>query len=133
MARQCGVAGAPCKSCPYRKDVPSGVWAPEEYEKLPKFDGEIIDQLQNGGAGLFMCHQQDGNLCAGWLATHGTDNLLALRLHGHEVKPEVWAYKTRAPVFKSGAEAAAHGMAEIEVPGVKAQRTIDRLVRKLDL
>lgn len=24
----------PCASCPYRKDVPSGVWEASEYEKL---------------------------------------------------------------------------------------------------
>jgi hypothetical protein len=30
----------PCPSCPYRKDVPSGVWAPEEYDKLPAYDND---------------------------------------------------------------------------------------------
>ena len=28
------VRSQPCSSCPYRKDVPSGVWAHHEYEKL---------------------------------------------------------------------------------------------------
>jgi hypothetical protein len=132
-AKLCGVDAAPCKSCPYRQDVPSGVWAEEEYEKLKNYDGEIIDQLTKGAAGLFMCHQQTGNLCAGWIATHGVDNLLALRLHGHEVDAKVWSYRTKVPVFKSGQEAAEHGMAEIDEPGVKAQRVIERLVDKLDL
>jgi hypothetical protein len=131
MRELCGVMKAPCKSCPYRTDVPSGVWAAEEYQKLPSYDGEIIDQLQSGALGLFMCHQKDGNLCAGWLATHGTDNLLALRLQGDQVKEEVWDYESPVPVFKSGAEAAAHGLADIDAPGTKAGRTIDRLVRKL--
>lgn len=130
---ECGVAKAPCKSCPYRQDVPSGVWAEEEYDKLPNYDGEIIEQVEKGGMGLFMCHQGDGNLCAGWLATHGTDNLLALRLHGGRVKAEVWGYKSPVPVFSSGAEAAAHGKAEIEEVGPRAQRTIQRLVRKRKL
>jgi hypothetical protein len=129
----CGVEKAPCKSCPYRQDVPSGVWAQEEYETLPKYDGEIIEQLMNGGTALFMCHQQDGNLCAGWLATHGSDNLLALRLNAGKLKDEVWGYTTKVPVFASGAEAAAHGMAEIEEPGEKAKRVVSRLSRKLGL
>lgn len=133
MSKPCGVMKAPCKSCPYRQDVPSGVWADEEYEKLPGYDGEIIDQLNAGATSLFMCHQKDGNLCAGWLATHGTDNLLALRLHHPEVKDEVWGYESPVPVFSSGAEAAAHGMAEIDQPGPRAKRTINRLVRKLGI
>ena len=128
-----GVAKAPCKSCPYRQDVPSGVWHAEEYDKLPLYDGEIVEQVMKGGTALFICHQDDGCLCAGWLATHGTDNLVALRLHGGLVTEDVWTYESPVPVFSSGAEAAAHGKAEIEEPGEKAQRTITRLVRKRGL
>lgn len=128
-----GVMKAPCKSCPYRKDVPSGVWAEDEYDKLPSYDGEIIDQLQNGGTALFLCHQKDNNLCAGWLATHGTDDLLALRLHHSKVKPEIFRYKTDIPVWSSGQEACDHGKAEIEQPSTRASRVINRLTEKLDL
>ena len=53
-----------CASCPYRKDVPSGIWEQSEYDKLPKYDGETWEQA---GA-LFMCHLRDGCLCGGWLA-----------------------------------------------------------------
>lgn len=123
------VAAAPCKSCPYRQDVPSGVWAAEEYDKLPRYDGEIIEQIAGGGAGLFMCHQGDGNLCAGWLACHGPHNLAALRLQGDQVNDDVWDYTTTVPVFSSGAEAADHGRAEIAAPSGRARRTIERLVR----
>lgn len=133
MAEKCGVAKAPCKSCPYRTDVPSGVWHESEYEKLYSYDGEIMDQIANGGTSLFMCHQQDGNLCAGWLATHGVDNLIALRLSAGQLKEEVWSYESPIPVFKSGAEAAEHGMAEITQPGERAQRTVKRLIRKRGL
>lgn len=131
MTEPHGVAKAPCKSCPYRRDVPSGVWAANEYDKLPGYDGSIVEQALNGGSALFLCHQQDGCLCAGWLATHGPDELLALRLHHREVKPEVFAYVSPVPVFASGQEAADHGRAEIERPGPRAKRTIDRLDRKL--
>lgn len=126
-----GVARAPCKSCPYRQDVPSGVWSPEEYEKLPGYDGEIMDQLTSGGTALFLCHQKDGCLCAGWLATHGSDNLLALRLNGTKVKEEVWGYTTNIPVWSSGQEACDHGLADVDEPGYRARKVIDRLVRKL--
>jgi hypothetical protein len=129
MADLHSVAKAPCKSCPYRRDVPSGVWAAEEYDKLPGYDGEIIDQLSGGGTALFLCHQQDGRLCAGWLACHGPSNLLALRLNGARVAPEAWTYETNVPVFTSGSAACEHGKREIDDPGARAERVINRLVR----
>lgn len=124
-----GVSKAPCKSCPYRLDVPSGVWHEDEYAKLPKYDGDIIDQLQAGASRLFMCHQQDGSLCAGWIAAHGSHNLLAMRLHGGGVTSAAWDYECPVAVFESGAEAATHGRAEIPSPGLRATRTIKRLAR----
>jgi hypothetical protein len=127
---QHGVAGAPCKSCPYRRDVPAGLWDASEYAKLPGYDGEIIEQLSRGATGLFLCHQQDENLCAGWLAAHGADNLLAMRLHGDQVSPSAWDYSTAVPVFRSGAAAARHGMAGVASPDARARRAIDRLLRK---
>lgn len=131
MTEPHGVMKAPCKSCPYRCDVPSGVWAENEYDKLPQYDGEIIEQVMKGGTALFLCHQRDNNLCAGWLATHGSDNLLAMRLHAHQVKEEVWGYESPVPVWSSGQEACDHGKAEIEEPGEKAGKIIDRLTRTL--
>ena len=124
------VAKSPCKSCPYRCDVPSGVWSATEYEKLMKFDGDMGDQFAKGGLGVFDCHQRDGHLCAGWLATHGATNLLAFRLTREEIAPEVWDYKSPVPVFKSGAEAAEHGIRDIDDPGVEANAMINRLYRK---
>ena len=118
----------PCGTCPYRQDVPSGVWAANEYEKLPSYDGEIFDQLVKGGTPLFMCHQNDGCLCGGWLQTHGTDNLLALRLH--EVHPSVYGYTSKVPCFASGAEAMVHGMAEIDDPSPAAKRKVAGLMKK---
>lgn len=123
-------AKAPCKSCPYRRDVPSGVWAASEYEKLPSYDGEIMQQLVRGGAALFMCHQQDGCLCAGWVGTHGPNNLLALRMNGAKVDPSVWTYCCPVPLFASGAEARAHGLQSIRRPDADAKRVMARLIRK---
>lgn len=122
----------PCGSCPYRLDVPSGVWSPEEYEKLP-----VFDDPQNPSAwGLFLCHQQDGRLCAGWTACHDMDENIGLRLAvmSGTMSPEdadaARDYSTPVPIFESGAEAAAHGMREIETPSIGARRVVDRLVQK---
>lgn len=119
-------ARAPCGSCPYRRDVPSGIWVKAEYDKLPAYDGETWEQAPN----LFMCHQRDGCLCAGWLACHDPKELLALRLHARKVDPAVFDYETSVPVFRSGAEAREHGLREIAKPGVKARKMMLGLVSK---
>jgi hypothetical protein len=121
---------APCKSCPYRKDVASGVWEAHEYEKLKAYDGEILDQALNGATGLFLCHQKNNALCSGWLACHGPVELLAMRLHSRLVQPETFQYETDVPVFASGAEAAEHGMKDIEAPSEKAFKTMAQVERK---
>ncbi|QIG76925.1 hypothetical protein EVC30_096 [Rhizobium phage RHph_Y1_11] len=121
---------APCKSCPYRKDVPSGIWAASEYEKLHQYDGEIIEQLHKGGMALFECHQLNGALCSGWLGCHGPHNLLAMRLHAGSVAPETFDYETDVPLFASGAEAAAHGMRDIEISSEAAHKTMARILKK---
>ena len=111
-------------TCPYRKDVPSGIWHPSEYAKLPRYDGTITDQALLGAMELFMCHQKDGCICGGWLATHGPENLLAVRMHSSRLDPSVFDYDPKTPVWASGAEAAAHGMAHIRDPKVAARRKI---------
>jgi len=116
----------PCGSCPYRRDVPSGIWSAEEYDKLPGYDGEMWMQPHL----LFMCHQQDGCLCGGWLITHGVNNLLALRVHARELDPSVWSYVSDVKCFASGAEAAAMGKVDIDNPSPAACRMIGGLVRK---
>lgn len=119
-----GVDAKPCGSCPYRRDVPSGIWAAEEYAKLPLFDGDTWQQDQH----LFRCHQQTGKLCAGWLGCHGPKQLLALRMY--EVEASVYSYVCPVPVFSSGAEAAAHGMRDIKAPDPRASRMVEGLIRK---
>lgn len=117
---------SPCGSCPYRRDVPSCVWAREEYEKLPAYDLDTPDQPGR----LFMCHQKDGCLCGGWLMAHDRDHLLALGLHWRTLDSSVWDYAPDVPVFGSGAEAAAHGISGIEGPWPEARRKIDGIQRK---
>lgn len=109
----------PCGSCPYRADVPSGIWVEEEYRKLPEYDGETWEQAPN----LFMCHQRDGCICGGWLMTHDKEHLLALRLN--QVDKSVWDYAPDVRVFSSGREACEHGMRDIDNPSEKAERMMD--------
>ena len=122
------VAKVPCGSCPYRRDVPSGIWEQHEYDKLPEYDGQTWEQ----NPALFLCHQRDGNLCAGWLACHDPRQLLALRFAAmnNEVDQTVLGYKTDVPVFATGTAARAHGMHGIRHPGNKANKMIAGLVRK---
>lgn len=118
----------PCGTCPYRKDVPSGVWAEAEYSKLPQYDGDMTEQAMQGGTALFMCHQKDGCLCGGWLKTHGVHNLIALRLR--QVDPSVFDYDPPTEVFASGAEAYLHGIAHIDDPQPEALKKIQGLLKK---
>lgn len=115
----------PCGSCPYRRDVPSGVWHKSEYDKLLDYDGSTWAQSRR----VFLCHQRDGCICGGWLACHDAQELLALRI-ATNIDPSVFDWKTEVPVFASGAEARAHGLKEIETPKVKALKMIDGLVKK---
>ncbi len=121
-------SAAPCGTCPYRRDVPAGIWSAEEYEKLPRFDGGTLDQLMQGGTGLFFCHQNDGHLCAGWVGCHDVGHLFAVRVS--EVHPSTFDYVSPVPLFGSGAEAAAHGMSGIDDPGPDALAAIAKLERR---
>jgi hypothetical protein len=100
--------------------VPSGVWSEQEYAKLGTYDGETGEQAMKGALAVFSCHQGDGQICAGWAHVHGNDDNLALRL-ALRLDPDVdvesvLEYSTDVPLWGSGAEAAAHGMRDIDTP-----------------
>ncbi|MGW5315486.1 DUF6283 family protein [Nocardia thailandica] len=129
-------APRPCASCPYRRDVPSGVWAWEEYDKLRRYDGDMADQPTV----LFLCHLTDPDtvsrrLCAGWVGCHGGRDLLAVRLvlvcgqMSTSTFETVESYVSPQPLFGSGAEAADHGQRDITDPGAAARRAISKLAR----
>lgn len=122
----------PCGSCPYRKDVPSGVWAAEEYDKLPAFDNETPFQPPS----VFFCHQQNGKLCGGWVACHDMTQSLGLRIAASmgivpadDIEP-ILDYTTDVPIFETGQAACDHGKRDIAAPSEKATRTVDRLLKK---
>lgn len=130
-------APRPCASCPYRRDVPSGVWHPEEYAKLPAYDRDTPSQPTQ----VFLCHQQDATsdrkrVCAGWAGCHDGRHLLSLRfavMTGNMTPEAVDAtldYRSPVRLFRSGAEAARHGLAEVERPGDKAVETMGKIARR---
>lgn len=127
-------AKRPCGSCPYRRDVPSGVWDASEYAKLPAYDNPTPEQP----VGLFLCHQQDGRVCAGWVACHDMDENLALRLATitdsatGEVVEAIRDYETDVEIFENGDAAAEHGLRDLARPGNEAQHLIDKIKRKRD-
>jgi hypothetical protein len=124
-------AKSPCGSCPYRRDVPSGVWAAEEYDKLPEYDKETAEQPP----AMFACHQGDGRACAGWVATHDMTQNLGLRIgmaFGHVASEDVDAfmeYETATPLFGSGQEAADHGKRDLDNPSERASRVINKVMK----
>lgn len=127
------LAGAPCTSCPYRRDVPSGVWTREEYEKLPRYDAaETFMQPTQA----FHCHKGTGDLCAGWVGCHDMDNSLGLRmafLYDHIDEQTVEAaldYVSPVPLFSSGQEACEHGLTDLAHPSERAIAAMDGYLRR---
>ncbi len=115
----------PCSACPYRIDVPSGVWSEHEYAKLREYD-EITP---NQPYAAFSCHATPEKICSGWAIVHsnrGHENeLLALRILGINKVPV-----TKVPLFASGTEAADWGERDIEDPSDEAKEAAMKLLRK---
>lgn len=119
----------PCSSCPYRKDVPSGVWSHDTYEILRPYDEPT------GGQPFapFGCHATPEFFCHGWAVVHtsrGNEfDLLSLRMcrTGYPDIPEA-----AVPLFASGNEAADHGQADLDNPSLEARQAVDKLVRKYE-
>lgn len=115
----------PCSACPYRTDVPSGVWDHDEYEKLRPYDAETFNQPFNG----FSCHATPEFFCNGWAVCHTSRgaayDLMALRIV-HAELPE----PSGVELFGSAAEAADHGQRHAQTPDEAARRAIEKLTRQ---
>lgn len=122
---------SPCGSCPYRTQVPSGIWDETEYQKLAAYDGEIHEQTS---LAVFMCHQPaENHVCSGWLGhREHPEDMLAVRLGiiRGTVDQGCLEYTTDVPLFESGAEAAEHGMKHFLDPRDDAVKTIRKITRK---
>ncbi len=123
----------PCESCPYRIDVPSGIWDAAEYEKLRRYDRPTAEQPPM----VFLCHLTEASprICAGWAGCHDGDDLLALRIAvtAGTISPEtaqrVVDYTSAVPLFPSGAAAAEHGERDTANPSAAAERMMDKIER----
>jgi hypothetical protein len=125
----------PCASCPYRVDVPAGVWAEEEYHKLPGYDRETMHQPPV----VFLCHQRNGHICSGWAGCHDMGQSLGVRfavmsgaLTGDDIDA-LFDYESPVRLFGSGAEAAEHGLSGVDSPDDRAVEAIGKLKRRRNL
>jgi hypothetical protein len=113
-----------CWACPYRRDVPSGVWDASEYDKLARYDAETFAQP----FGAFHCHAAPELLCHGWVVVHArqVDEHEPMAFRIFNIDPT--GVRERVPLFGSGTEAAEHGKREIEHPSEEACRIVAHLL-----
>jgi hypothetical protein len=122
----------PCHSCPYRQDVPSGIWDESEYEKLLLYDKPTAEQPPQ----VFACHDGDGknDLCRGWWDCHSQNpeghELLSIRFAAAFGRIEELPPPSDVPCLASGQEAYEHGTADIDELGGEAERRIEILTNK---
>lgn len=127
MSEKLAMHREPCASCPYRRDTPPGVWAAEEYRKLPAWDQWF------GGGGVFLCHHstvvERKTVCRGWLVVHG-DNMIArlTAMNGVELTEENQKM-TQQPLYRSGAEACRAGLRGVQKPKADAVQVIQKLTK----
>jgi Family of unknown function (DUF6283) len=100
--------------------------------KAPKYDAPTHEQPP----GLFLCHQRNGHLCAGWVATHPMEESLAVRfavargeLTGDDFDA-VLDYTTDVPLHPSGQAAANHGRAHLHDPDERARAIMGKITRR---
>jgi len=117
----------PCETCPYRTDVPSGIWAHQTYEMLRPYDEPTGEQP----FAVFGCHCNPEQYCHGWAVVHNSRGhqfeLLAMRIHG--LGPGD-VPQSDVIFFGSGNEAADHGQADLAHPSDEARAAVDKLMKR---
>jgi hypothetical protein len=114
----------PCATCPYRRDTPPGIWAPEEYLKLPRYDRDEI-------APVFLCHHRERKTaCRGWLSVHRDSVAVRLAVLTGKIEPEAVHVYVGVDLYWSGAEACRAGLAGVEFPDPGARAAIVRLIER---
>lgn len=123
------VAPRPCESCPYRRDVPSGVWAAEEYEKLIGYDEDVQSEFST-----FHCHQENATgidtVCRGWLTVARESVGARLAVLDGRVTDEQRYAEPLVPLWPTGRAAAEHGLDEIKRPSERALAMMAKLTRR---
>lgn len=126
-------APRPCNTCPYRRDTPPGIWAPEEYEKLARFDFDPWAAAAPELA-VFRCHQQTATgvptVCRGWLTVHAETPAVRLAVAGGQVTVDQVYAAVDDELYETGAEARDAGMAGVLEPGADAEAAIGKLVAR---
>lgn len=121
----------PCDTCPYVRATPPGIWDPEEYEKLRRFDADGAAAL---GAGVFACHlsktTEHDTVCRGWLGTHYASMAVRLACAFGKLDVEDVPDGPDPTLYSSGNEAADAGLAGVQKPSAEARKKIGRLVRR---
>ena len=119
------VRAKPCLACPYRLDVPSGVWSWSEYEKLRAYDNITPEQPFEA----FSCHATPDQICNGWAVCHTSrgneHDLLSMRIIGYPAIPPA-----KVPLHPSGNAAADFGQRDIEDPSDEAMEVVDKLMQR---
>ncbi len=118
-----------CSTCPLSRSTPPGIWHPSEYRKLPLYDD------QKPEFAVFHCHQENATgvptVCRGWLAVFGYDALaVRIAVSRGEIPPQEVERPCAVPLYGSGAEACAAGLAGVKKPSTPARKAIERLVAK---
>jgi hypothetical protein len=123
----------PCPTCPYLKSTPPGVWHPDEYKKLEKYDYDPWEG-KSPELSIFHCHYttrgiDKNTICQGWLDCHGADELISMRIARLSGKiPDDFRWEpSGADVYKSGKEAAIKGLMGVKNPSEKAKKLINKL------
>lgn len=120
---------APCETCPYRRDVPSGIWSAQEYQKLPEYDRPTSWQPPR----VFHCHTSPDFVCTGWAQVHGRNpargyELLSLRIAACFGRVLEKIPRPAVPLFESGRAAAKHGMKCLNRPSRKAREAVAKIL-----
>jgi len=126
MLRMFKMKSKACGSCPYLRSTPSGIWHPEEYEKLCKYDDETFLQP----LGVFCCHNEPNAFCHGWLEVHGkAHDLLSLRMAASSLPEDFFIPEKTVLTYNSGSEAMDSGMEGIKHPSRDAVLKMESIAR----
>lgn len=119
----------PCESCPYSKLAPPGIWDKSEYNKLPEYDENPPSGTQ--ALSVFLCHHSPqigkDSVCRGWLSVHQHSVAVRLGMMCGSFTPEQVYAKPLVPLYKTGSEAAAAGIARIKRPSKSAKQKIRQI------
>ena len=117
----------PCPTCPYRRDVPSGIWDESEYAKLELYDEPTDRRLPQ--TALFLCHTTPESPCRGWLTVHREAVAVRRAMFRGEGRMDDVHAEPPVALFESGAKASAHGRRDIDKPSEAAIDAVTKVLR----